>query len=527
MTAFAALLRRDIVLSLRSGGGAGLGAAFFVLILVLAPLGLGSEQAQLQSAAPGLIWIAALLATLLGLERVIEPDLQDGTLDLLRLSSLPLEFVVLAKVAAHWLTNGLVICLLAPLIAPILFVQTNALWVLALSLLLGTPGLSFIGTAGAAIGAGVRRGGVLLALIVLPFNIPALILAPAPSAPCSTAPIPAKPCCSSHLSRLSPASSARSPPPRHCVSTKTSRGYSPQGARVKSRVHAALRQSAKFSRPRSALDAVAARRCGSADRGWRLSRAGRRPPDRYQHDAARIMHVHVPAAWMSIFVYATMAIASASAFIFKHPLGDVAAKAAAPLGAVFTGLALVTGMLWGKPTWGAWWVWDGRLTSELILFFVYIAYIALWDAIDEPTRAARMARILCSSAPSICRSSIFPCNGGKRCIKASAYFVPTAADAGLDADAALDHGARLHGVVHRFAAGPHAQRNFGPPLAHLAPESGRSNGMSFFAMGGYAAYIWPAYVTSIGALIIVGVVSWRALKRNERLVELSQSADER
>jgi len=175
MRAFGALLRRDIVLSVRSGGGAGLGAGFFVLVLVLAPLGLGPEQSLLRSAAPGLIWIAALLANLLGLERVIEPDLQDGTLDLLRLSSLPLELVVLAKVAAHWLTNGLVICLLAPLVASMLFVQSQVLWVLMLSLLLGTPGLSFIGTAGAALSAGVRRGGILLALIVLPLNIPALI----------------------------------------------------------------------------------------------------------------------------------------------------------------------------------------------------------------------------------------------------------------------------------------------------------------------------------------------------------------
>ncbi len=119
------------------------------------------------------------------------------------------------------------------------------------------------------------------------------------------------------------------------------------------------------------------------------------PSDYQQHDAFRIIYVHVPAAWMSLFVYASMAAASASAFIFKHPLGDVAAKASAPIGAVFTALALVTGMLWGKPTWGTWWVWDGRLTSELILLFIYIAYIALWDAIDEPTRAARMARILC------------------------------------------------------------------------------------------------------------------------------------
>ena len=175
MRAFLALLRRDIVLSLRSGGGAWLGAGFFVLIIVLAPLGLGPESQLLKSTAPGLIWIAALLATLLGLERVIEPDLQDGTLDLLRMSSLPLELVVFAKVLAHWLTSGLVICILAPLIAPMLLVDSSVLWVVAAGLLLGTPGLSFIGTAGAAISAGVRRGGVLMALIVLPLNIPALI----------------------------------------------------------------------------------------------------------------------------------------------------------------------------------------------------------------------------------------------------------------------------------------------------------------------------------------------------------------
>lgn len=119
------------------------------------------------------------------------------------------------------------------------------------------------------------------------------------------------------------------------------------------------------------------------------------PPDYQQGEAFRIIYVHVPAAWMAMFVYGSMAVASIAAFIFKHPLGDVAAKAAAPVGAVFTALALITGMLWGKPMWGAWWVWDARLTSVLILFFIYIAYIALWDAIEEPTRAARMARILC------------------------------------------------------------------------------------------------------------------------------------
>ena len=118
------------------------------------------------------------------------------------------------------------------------------------------------------------------------------------------------------------------------------------------------------------------------------------PPDYQQGEAARIMYVHVPAAWMALFVYAAMAVASSVAFIWKHPLADVAAKASAPIGCVFTALALVTGSLWGQPMWGTWWVWDARLTSVLILFFLYLGYMVLWSAIEEPTRAARAARIL-------------------------------------------------------------------------------------------------------------------------------------
>lgn len=118
------------------------------------------------------------------------------------------------------------------------------------------------------------------------------------------------------------------------------------------------------------------------------------PPDYQQGEAARIMYVHVPAAWMAMFVYMCMAVSSAVAFVWKHPLADVAAKASAPIGAVFTALALITGMLWGEPMWGTWWVWDARLTSVLILFFLYLGYIVLWGAIEEPSRAARAARIL-------------------------------------------------------------------------------------------------------------------------------------
>lgn len=118
------------------------------------------------------------------------------------------------------------------------------------------------------------------------------------------------------------------------------------------------------------------------------------PPDYQQGDAARIMYVHVPAAWMAMFVYGSMAMASAVAFIWKHPLADVAAKASAPIGAVFTALALVTGMLWGQPMWGTWWVWDARLTSELLLLFLYLGYMALRASFDDPQRADRASAVL-------------------------------------------------------------------------------------------------------------------------------------
>ncbi len=118
------------------------------------------------------------------------------------------------------------------------------------------------------------------------------------------------------------------------------------------------------------------------------------PADYQQGQSVRIMYVHVPAAWMSMFCYSVMAGASATGFIWKHPLADVAAKQTAPLGAGFTVLALITGSLWGKPMWGAWWAWDARLTSVLVLLFLYLGYMALWRAIPDKTRAARLAAIL-------------------------------------------------------------------------------------------------------------------------------------
>ncbi|HEX4191869.1 MAG TPA: heme ABC transporter permease [Stellaceae bacterium] len=118
------------------------------------------------------------------------------------------------------------------------------------------------------------------------------------------------------------------------------------------------------------------------------------PPDYQQGESVRIMYVHVPSAYMATTVYAIMATASAVALIWRHPVADIAAREAAPLGAGFTLLCLVSGSLWGKPMWGTWWVWDARLTSVLVLFFLYLGYIALINAFDEPTRGARAGAIL-------------------------------------------------------------------------------------------------------------------------------------
>ncbi|MBC8338386.1 MAG: heme ABC transporter permease [Rhodospirillales bacterium] len=118
------------------------------------------------------------------------------------------------------------------------------------------------------------------------------------------------------------------------------------------------------------------------------------PADYQQGETVRMMYVHVPSAWMALFCYTGMAISCGVALIWKHPLADLAAKATAPVGASFTFLALVTGSLWGKPMWGAWWVWDARLTSMLVLFFLYLGYMALNNAFDDPGRGSKASSIL-------------------------------------------------------------------------------------------------------------------------------------
>jgi heme exporter protein B len=170
-----ALLIRDLRLALRAGGGFGLGLAFFLIVIVLVPFGVGAEAAVLARIAPGILWVAALLAALLSLDRIFALDFEDGALALLATAPMPLEGVALAKAAAHWITTGLPLTLAAPALGFLLKLETGAFGWLFVSLALGTPALSMIGTFGAALTVGIRRGGLLMSLIVLPLYVPTLI----------------------------------------------------------------------------------------------------------------------------------------------------------------------------------------------------------------------------------------------------------------------------------------------------------------------------------------------------------------
>ena len=170
-----ALLLRDLRLAVRAGGGFGLGLAFFLIVVVLVPFGVGPDTVLLSRIAPGILWVAALLAALLSLDRIFALDFEDGSLSLLATSPLPLESVAMMKASAHWITTGLPLTLAAPLLGFLLNLQLQAYAILLVSLLIGTPALSMIGTFGAALTVGLRRGGLLMSLLVLPLYVPTLI----------------------------------------------------------------------------------------------------------------------------------------------------------------------------------------------------------------------------------------------------------------------------------------------------------------------------------------------------------------
>ncbi|NQV48484.1 MAG: heme exporter protein CcmB [Rhodospirillaceae bacterium] len=175
MTGFLQIIRRDLHLAFRQGMDSMMVVMFFVIAVVLFPFGVGPEANILARIAAGVIWVAALLSSMLSLERLFQTDYEDGSLELLTLSPMALEIIVLAKVVAHWLTTGLPLIVAAPLLAVLLNMNAEGFPILILALALGTPSLSLIGAVGAALILGSRRGGVLLALLILPLYIPVLI----------------------------------------------------------------------------------------------------------------------------------------------------------------------------------------------------------------------------------------------------------------------------------------------------------------------------------------------------------------
>ena len=169
------LILRDLRIAVRAGGGFGLSLAFFFIIVIFFPFSIGPNLDLLSKVAPGTLWVGALLACLLSLERIFALDFEDGTLDLLATSPIPLEGVVIAKAFVHWLTTGLPLILLTPFLGVLLGLQTSGIIFLITSLIFGTPALSIIGTFGAALTVGIKRGGLLLSILVLPLYIPTLI----------------------------------------------------------------------------------------------------------------------------------------------------------------------------------------------------------------------------------------------------------------------------------------------------------------------------------------------------------------
>jgi len=175
MRAFLGLIRQDLRLGIRQGGDIGLVLGFFVLAVILFPFGIGPEPELLRRVAAGIVWVAALLAAVLSLDRLFAADYADGGLDLIALSAMPLELAVLAKAAAHWLTTGLPLVIVSPLLAILVDLDPAALPTLVLGLLLGTPAMSLVGAIAAALSLGARRPGVLTTLVVLPLYLPPLI----------------------------------------------------------------------------------------------------------------------------------------------------------------------------------------------------------------------------------------------------------------------------------------------------------------------------------------------------------------
>src|SRR5574343_493467 len=318
-----ALLRRDTALMWQRRGDAAQPLLFALMVCVMFPLALGSEPTRLAQSAGAVVWVAHLLGGLLVLDNLYRSDLEDGSLEQLLLAPVPLPLVIASKVLVHWLTTALPVLLITPLLAQMLFLPDVLVPVLILGLSVRSLLMSLIGAVVAALTLGIRRSGMLLALMALPMYVPVLVFG---------------------------AGSV----------WQAAQGLPWLGAIV-------LMAIGIYG----ALLAV--------------------PADYKQGDSFRILYIHVPAAWMSLSIFVIMAIQSVIALVWRIKLCELLAMASAPVGALFTAVTLISGAVLGKPTWGTWWTWDPRLTSELVLLFLYLGVIGLYAAIEDRRAAARAA----------------------------------------------------------------------------------------------------------------------------------------
>ena len=249
------------------------------------------------------------------------------------------------------------------------------------------------------------------------------------------------------------------------------------------------------------------------------------PEDYQMGDMVRVMYVHVPNAWLSQLVYGVMAVSALGTLVWRHPLADVANKAAAPLGAVFTALALYTGSLWGRPTWGTFWEWDGRMTSTLVLLLIYLGIIALWRAFDDQLKAGADRRHRDAGRGAehpgnqiLGRLVEHPAPAGERvhCLRAE--------DAGLDPDAAAGDDAGLHAAVRIAAGGADADRDFAPPGRDAEPAGRLAGSRQVIAEGAHLEFIVWAYAgVAVLTLALIGYVAWDARRVKQRLAELDKA----
>ena len=233
------------------------------------------------------------------------------------------------------------------------------------------------------------------------------------------------------------------------------------------------------------------------------------------------MYVHVPAAWLAMMCYTVMALSALGTLVWRHPLADVSAKAAAPIGACFTLVALITGSLWGKPMWGTWWVWDARLTSVFVLFLMYLGLIALNRAMDEPTRAAKVSAVLILvgfvNIPII-KFSVEWWNTLHQPASVIRMDGPTIAG-GVPASAAR-HGHRLHAAVLHAAHPRHAQRNPAAPHRRAAPPCSpvcRPRGRRCMS---HTFYVTASYIAAFS--VSIGLILWVWLDHRNRHRELER-----